>query len=593
MRYVQHNIPAPNKVYDFSILNFVGGLNNRAELIETNQCSSVLNMAFSDDTVMDKRHGSTHFDTLTLEKPIRFLDEYKPYNDDNVLIRATEDEIYFGNMKVAAIQGEVSGTNFSGKYYFVDGEKIRVYGMFAQETSTYEEVKGTPVDTYTMLELVNPDSGYTPLSKEHTQGKVVVDYEKGTLQYQPCAHEMEDVHKNANVLPKHPTYIVAHDGRLYISGSTDDDDNVYISDVQNGYYFPSTTAIQLTPNSDKVVALNVYDDSVVVGRRYDVHVIRGKTNNPELGFPVFELQKMNTHTGMASHKSVSAVHNYLFYLGSDGNVYSIASTTNSARVLSTSIINQTVDLFKTPVGLTRSDLYEACSVFHDDQYYLSIKDVILIYSYRYRAWTMYKGLNARCFYRFDTVLLWGNDKGRIVMPSEDYLDHGVPYEAHWKSGIYDMGTAINYKHFKEFYVVAHTFDKHTSSVRLKFEVDYVDIAQELETEAKISKFGEAKFGDRFISRSINASFPALIGVRGRQLRFTMVNGDNLARTFETLEEMHATTPQHRKRELAYCSEDGKYYLFLKREWVERTDEDLNQPMRIYQVNGEYEMRTKR
>ncbi len=567
-------------------------MNNRSEILQPNQCSDVLNMIFADDTVMEKRRGSTIVDTLRLNGELVFIDEYKPYNDSDVLIRATKTEIYVGNMKVANINGQITGVNFAGKYFFADGEKFYVWGRFPQTSTTYEEVIGTPYSNYLLMEVVNPPQNFTPLGTEHIRGKVKYDYTNRKIWYEPCQNEIEDPYKKSNVLPQNPRYIVVHNGRLFISGSKKNDDNVFISDLNNPYYFPVSLPIQLPPNSDKVVGLHVYDDSVVVGREEDIYVITGMTNRPDMGVPVFRLKKINTHTGFASHYAINVVHNYLFFLGSDGNAYALSGVQGNERVLASSILSKTVDFFRSPISLSKNDIYEASSIFFDDKWYITMKDKIMIYSYRHQAWTMYNNLHARSFYKFNNILIWGNKDGQLCMPSEDYLDQGKPYEAYWTSKNFDMDDATVFKYFREFFLVVHTYDTVKSDILLTFSVDYVDVKSRVLIKNELSVWGRSRFGDRFIIGNINTTFPFIIGRRGRTIRFTIRNCYFPSESVQTRAELEKHSYKG-ERTLVYVHDEGKYYLFEDDVWRPKTTYDLNQGMKIYQVSCDYEYRGKR
>ncbi len=567
-------------------------MNNRSEILQPNQCSDVLNMIFADDTVMEKRRGSTIVDTLRLNGELVFIDEYKPYNDADVLIRATKTEIYVGNMKVANINGQITGVNFAGKYFFADGEKFYVWGRFPQTSTTYEEVIGTPYSNYLLMEVVNPPQNFTPLGTEHIRGKVKYDYTNRKIWYEPCQNEIEDPYKKSNVLPQNPRYIVVHNGRLFISGSKKNDDNVFISDLNNPYYFPVSLPIQLPPNSDKVVGLHVYDDSVVVGREEDIYVITGMTNRPDMGVPVFRLKKINTHTGFASHYAINVAHNYLFFLGSDGNAYALSGVQGNERVLASSILSKTVDFFRSPISLSKNDIYEASSIFFDDKWYITMKDKIMIYSYRHQAWTMYNNLHARSFYKFNNILIWGNKDGQLCMPSEDYLDQGKPYEAYWTSKNFDMDDATVFKYFREFFLVVHTYDTVKSDILLTFSVDYVDVKSRVLIKNELSVWGRSRFGDRFIIGNINTTFPFIIGRRGRTIRFTIRNCYFPSESVQTRAELEKHSYKG-ERTLVYVHDEGKYYLFEDDVWRPKTTYDLNQGMKIYQVSCDYEYRGKR
>lgn len=592
MAYIQQNTPPPNKIYTFSLQNFVGGLNNRNNVLQESECSNVLNMSFSHDDIVEKRRGSTQFDTLTLPDEVTFLDEFKPYVDENILIRATDKEIYMGNTKIRDVSGQVCGVNFNGKYYFVDGTGLYVYGKFPQESSTYSRVYGTPIESYIIMKIGSAPSDYTPLDTSHVEGVTVYDYGSKVLWYEPCENELADTFKQGNVIPDKPRFLVMKGGRLYVSGSDKDNDNVFISDINKPYYFPASLPIQLPPNSDRVVGLAVYDDAVICGRREDVHYITGSTNRTDVGEPVFQLKRLNTHTGFASNKAISNAHNYLFYLGSDGNVYALSNVTQSSTVMSTTLISRTLNIFQKPISVQKDDIYTACSIFFEDQLYLSIKDIILIYNYRTRSWTMYDNLHARSFYNYRNVLIWGDTKGRISMPSEDYLDYGIPYPAYWTSKQFDMDDANAQKQFREFFIVAHTFDDVSSDIRLNFEVDYVEVRTETFIQNQISIWGRAIFGDRFITKNINASVPFVIGRRGRNIRFTFINGYRPSAPVEVLEQLD-TYPNRKNDTFVWVESEKAYYMYENATWHKMEPKDYNQAMRVYQMNGEYEYRGKR
>lgn len=593
MAFIQKTTPPANKIMTFNLRSFTGGLNNFSEQLLDNQASSILNMMFADETVMEKRYGQKYFDEVVLDSEVTFLDEYKPYNDVDKLVRATNSKLYIGGTLVKEIEGKPCGINHQGRYFFVDGKKLYVYGKFAQADSTYVNVIGTPVDEYRVMQVVSPTNGHPRLGTEHTQGVININYDTNAIYYEPCENEFVDTSNGANVLPENPSLLVSHDGRMFVSGSDKDNDNVFITAVNNPYYFPVTMPLRVPPNSDKIVGLHVYDDSVIVGRQHDIYSILGKTNNPQLGFEMFQIRKINSHTGFANHNAVDIVHNYMFFVGNDGVMYSLASSRNDEKVVSTSVLSQTIVLNKTPIDITLDDVKTACSIFYNDEWYISIKDKVLVYSYKHRAWTMFNRLDAKCFYRLGNELIWGRANGRTYQfDREVFLDNDVPYEAHWYSKQFDMSDPNTYKQFREFYVVAHTFKDYLSEVNLVFEIDYSDVKDRLTVSDQISVYGTAKWGDRFITRNINESIPFIIGKRGRNIRFKIYNGHFTHGSVTTFDELHDYLGRM-EGVFVYVTSENKYYLYTKGEWVLQTYEMLNQRMKVYQVNGDYELRGKR
>ena len=140
MAYIQKTTPPPNKVLNFSLKDYAGGLNNASDQLKPNEASSLLNMAFVDESLMEKRKGQDYYDDLVIfdnaEVPapddILFIDEYKPYDGTNELLRSSVLKVYLGTTKIADVLGKISGINYNGKYIFADGTNLYVYGKYNQ-----------------------------------------------------------------------------------------------------------------------------------------------------------------------------------------------------------------------------------------------------------------------------------------------------------------------------------------------------------------------------------------------------------------------------------------------------------------------------
>lgn len=592
MAYIQKVTVPPSRVLNFALRDYSGGLNNRSHLLADNEAFALLNMAFVDDVDMEKRNGSTPYDTNVLTQPIQFIHEFMPYTDPNKVVKCDGTNLYMDNVLLTPVAGNISAINFQGKYFFVDGDKYRVYGKFAQATTTYEHIIGTPNPDYVLMQIVNPPTGFTPLDTTYKQGVRVYDYTNLKVWYEPCANEISDAYKNGNVIPEKPRFIVSFNGRIYLSGLDKANDAVYLTDVGNPYYCPATLGLQVPPDSDKVMGLSVYDDSVVVGREHDVYHISGKTNDPTLGLEVFSLKKLNTHTGFANSQSVVNAHNFLFYLGNDGNAYSMSTVNTDTKTLATTLLTKKLDLFAPPFSFTRADIRTATSYFHQDLWYVSIKQYVFVYSYRLQVWTVYNNLNARSFYDLNDILIWGNDAGKLMKFSDDFFDEGKPYKAYWTSKWFDMGDTSFYKQYREFFITAHTFDNFNSDIRMTFEIDYADVKASSIITNQMSVWGKSVFGDRFINRNINTSLPFVIGQRGRQLRFTFTNGYFITGDVASVDDL-VNVPDKVDGETLYTLNGIDLYLYKDHMWNLLTSKDVNQPMRVYQINGDYEIKGKR
>lgn len=596
MAYYQKT-PPPSRILNFTLNDFSGGLNNRSNQLAGNQASDVLNMQFSDEVLMEKRKGTEYFDAITLTAPITYLDWFRPYTGTNQIVRASDTEVYVDSVKIADTLGKITGANYLGMYYFVDGDKVRVYGTFPQASVGSEiVVTGTPVNSNIVMQLVDPPAGFTPAPAPATRGKWNYNYTTLQTWYEPCNAEVTDTYKGGNVTPLKPKYITVHGDRMFLTGSVNDDDNVYISDIGNAQYFPVFLPIQLPPNSDAVVGIKVFQDSVVIGRSRDMHVIYGNTNRTSISGELFNLKRINTHTGLANSDAMSIVNNYLFFVGSDGNMYAMHTTKTDVELLATQILNTTVDVFKDPIGATLENLHSSHSYFFNDEWHIAINGKVLIYNYRHKAWTMHKmwAIDITYFMESnDRQILFGTTSGRLIKYSDTlYSDLGKSYMGRWASKIFDMGEPSVMKQLREFFIVAQTYTTYNSDITLRLEIDYDDVFSTFGLSNQISIWGKAIWGDRFITRNINASLPITIGRRGRGFRIILENSHEVVDEVATTDELVGYVGA-KEGLLVYCVADGKHYLFTNFAWVLQDEIDLFQPMKVYGVNGDYEFRGKR
>lgn len=493
-----------------------------------------------------------------------------------------------GNLVICMDKGmleedfEVSSTGIRG--YLID-HPIAV--VFLEEPEEIIQLDGFKYDVSdgSLVRL------YVPRPEEFTEGVMQYDEEKGLAWYEPCVQELDDPYKGEAHVPEKPTLIELNKDRIFVSGCEDTPHMVYISDVNNTLYFPVNLPLQVPPNSDKIVGLKYFHSAIIIFRKYDVHVLYGNTNRMDTG-DMFRLKLINTHTGSVNNNSIQIVHNYLFYLGSDGIVYRLHTPQTNTDLLATKVVSKEIDLFKEPIGYELEDLDSASTIFFNNEYWLSIKDKILVYSYDYMAWTLYNNINATSFLELDGELIIGTDDGRTLQFGVGYSDDYLPYVAYWISKRYDFGIPSNYKQFKELYIIAHVYDDYVSNIKLDFEIDYVNVRDTPVVKSRLSLWAVAQWGDRFITRNIAPSLPLPIGRRGRVIRFMFGNGyfvDGIMETFQDILDLE----EYIKDTIYFVKDEKKCYTYNGMRWVEMDEEELYQPLRIYEINGDYEVRSKR
>lgn len=597
MVYIQRHIPSANRIYQMNIDNMTGGLNNRSQQMEDNEALNLLNMSFEDDSLMRKRDGTKYFLQNTSEEPekVVFLDEYKPYEATPLLVQATESAIYLDGVYLSGVEGQISGVNYRGMYMYCDGTGLYSYGHYHQTEDVYNKITGTPIDDYVLVEVKNPGVpgvDYTPLGTEHKRGILRINYTTYTIQYEPCELEVADTYRGANTVPEGATQILVHQDMIFVAGMDIENTEIYMSEVRNPFYFPVKTIEQLPPTSDAIRGMIVYDDSIIVGRQYDIHALTIRMDL-QSAFVDASLRKLNAHTGVASGRAMQNAHNFLFYLGSDGNAYALSGVKYDEKVLVTQPLTKNIDLKKDPIGFELVEFESAIGCFFDDKWYLQIKEKTLVYSYKHRAWTVYSGLHAHAWLNYNFKLIWSDHEGSIrEFDNTTFLDVGAPYKSIWKSKRFYMNSPSLIKYFKEFFFVLRAFENHNSVVDVLFEVDYDSASSKVEVSSQLSVWGKSKWGDLFINRSINESMPVLVSRRGRNINITLSNGYEVVGEVDLIDDLN-DFPGRIEGVVVYCLEDSGYYHYTDREWVKRDSEFFNQQMMVYQINGDYEERRKR
>lgn len=530
-RYMQNlNIPTPDiKSHVLQVFN--GGINNVNEPSST-QAYDLINMSFSDSSLMEKRTGLINTGKVTAMSsslPITLIDEFKPYVGENKLITANNVALYVDNVLLTAVQGQVRGTTFMNKYWFVDGVDIFIY------------------DGTTVKKLKNPPVGFTPAVAPATVG--VWGSNATHLWYEPCKAEMEDAFKGANVIPIAPRYICARKNRLYLAGCKDDVQNVFISDIQNAFYFPVTLPLQYNPNGEKITGLKEFMDQVIVGKSESVWAIYGSTNRLDNPDELFVAKQVATHAGVYCQESMQLMHNYLVFMGNDGVIYKMTTPNTDVRLITTTVLSKTLDISKFPLFIKRdSSMICYGAVYFNDEYWIRINDKVLVYNYQYMSWTIYDSLDAHYFFNLNGMRVIGDGKGRILRQKIyfNYIDETTAPEiveesshafsdytstemkaipAFWKTKRMDMDMPAYYKFFRDIFVVTSTYRTINAYVDMLFEVDYDDFESSFRISNRVAIFGISLFGERFLSKDITQSIPTRIGRRGRYLSITLRNND--------------------------------------------------------------------
>ena len=592
----------------FSVKNFTGGLNNTSvpSRLSDSESPNLMNVRFRKDGLLEKRSGLNRFDfydpSQSIEGVLRDLWVLRPEPGvETLLMHVDEDFIYvrrdgtciFIPWGQDGVYKPVSGVQFMDKFFLVDGANhIRFFKLEDLET----------MDLPRIFFISSPPGGFTPAPKPAIEGVYREEQYNGhrwKCWYEPCQYELEDGYKGTNMQTNGCNMLIVHKDRLYATGNPDDPNMVYISDVLNPYYFPSALPVQLPPDGDKINCMRIFSDKIIFGRDNDVYALSGNTNRET--DEAYQLNKLNTHTGIANNRCADVVHNFMFYVGTDGNCYKLKNTSSSEIVLTTTQLNQKVNFFDKPLYKTIGDIKDCHTGYdpYNGEWWVQLDDLSVIYNYQLMAWTVYSGTENNKLFTFKDKFLLGRPRSEIMYFDDyiyydydyDYPELKLPIACYWTSKDIDFGSPIRIKQIRDTYIVSETFNNIRSDVRVKYDIDYVSIESENRVESEIAMWGKAIWDkSRFISSNISRSLPIMVGRRGKTFKIWIGNGYKFKNYVMELPHQE----ESEVGDLFYC--DGKFYVRIPRDYETRQyyreldEEELYQPMKIHEISGLYEFK---
>ena len=605
------SMPSASTRLSFVLNDFSGGLVNNINdaKMKDNQSPDMLNMMFRIDGLIQKRPGTVFIAESPFKDSLIEAISYEYEANREVIMYLTHDGLYYikGGIphKVWENNGlEIRHAHYMGSLLFTDGFYLYSYNHSDKK----------------IFKIVNPPESFVPASKPAVTGVEREKYIKNIDEvsyyekwYEPCEYELEDGYKGTNFIPPCIDCLKVHKDRVYITGGAFSPNMIWISDILNPYYYPSALPLQTPPDDDVITALHTYNDALIVGRRDSIFAVFGSTNRED-SINQYNMVQINSHTGMANHRSADNVFHMMFFAGSDGNFYKLNPPTVANDTLSTSQLNITLDLTLPPFNMTSDCTKEACTVFDsiNGLWYVQIADITLVYNYQLRAWTRYDKIDALNFLKINGVVHFSRNIGHIYRFADkegnqkyydDYydVDSGcviqLPVTAYWTSRNMDLGTPARVKQFRDTYVISEAFEDYITTVNVKYEVDYIDISNSYVIENEISKWDRAKFDiNKFVSRNIDRSLPLMINRRGRTIKVYYGCGHQYWGSIEEFPPP-GLIPEH---QLVYVRSRGKLYLRVPRRdgfktkeeryFMEFPKEELNQALLVHNIMGIYELK---
>ena len=218
--------------------------------------------------------------------------------------------------------------------------------------------------------------------------------------YEPCENQLNDEFAGTQYIPDQPDTLIIHKDRVFIAGDSEQPHGIYMSALASisPIYFPVGASLSAKPDGQKIVDFVVFDNALVVGRHTDIFVIYGSSEYQDISSDPFYIRQMDSSTGFMSANCGALLNNFFFYLGYDGRFYKLNTPTTFVEYLMTRPLTDVVDLYSSPLNLTKEDMSDISTIAYNNECIFNIRDKTLVYSYRNQAFTYYEGWNGRSLY---------------------------------------------------------------------------------------------------------------------------------------------------------------------------------------------------
>lgn len=243
-----------------------------------------------------------------------------------------------------------------------------------------------------------------------------------------------------------------HWDRVLLYGDVKNPFLMYISDLKNPRYIPTTNVLSFdTGKLEPVNSVIRFQDYLVVMTTTTIQTLIGKDPSSYGRFLIHD------SVGCIAPYSAAVVGNQIIFLSYSGIT---ALRPNPYRIEAMSVKRMDVQIHSEITSrLTQTN---ACSVFHDNQYWLCYPDDRVIYRFYHElnVWVRDKSdrLDIIQMTSYGNALYDLTSDGKILVNSEEvWSDDGFIYDMIVDAKLYDLGYAFNYKKLRRLYVLARHF----------------------------------------------------------------------------------------------------------------------------------------
>jgi hypothetical protein len=339
-------------------------------------------------------------------------------------------------------------------------------------TGNVDDITNTAVDVscrYLMIiveqSTQTPSTGNTKIVELQVWGPPSVDSKQSTFTLSNYAVNSTD--STADIPTdgiRQCNKIVLHWDRLILYGDPLHPYQIYVSDLTNPYYWPTTNTIMFnTGKLEAITSITRFQDLLLIFTKTTIQTLTGKSPDDYARYQIHD------GLGAVAGWSVKVVGNNVMFLSHEG-VMLLKPNPYRLESMNVSRADRQV---KSEMP-TDSD---ACAIVTQGQYWLCFPQKRIIYRFYYERGVWVKDVNPDSLH-FRQFLLYGEDIYNLTLDAKllrhdpnVYTDDDYMYSIIVESKHLDFSSSFNQKKLKRLYVLARHYKDHNIDLYVTVKAD--------------------------------------------------------------------------------------------------------------------------
>lgn len=487
-------------------IDFRGGINDTSspDNMQDNELVEGENIELSTRGGFTYRPGTMNINSASYEGNVTQLIEF-PLEDGAIRKLSIINKVLYdttdGTKKqlTTLARDKVGFFIFRNRFYFVDGEKYRVYGDFDYYTNsgtitikTGDIVKNEPISTGASpgiegkfyraksdLGSVNlSTASYGDTSKwEDVSLGSIPDAVRDVKAKTDTTNDLKPIMKCTNFVLHPDSY------RVFAFGNPKDQSSIYYSEPGEPNFFKELNKIVPTMGDGPVKALTLLSKSVLVGFKYSWWEYKGIDPTVDATW-----NPLPVPNGVVSSDTIALTPTSITYLSTDGIYTMHMGILNQDIVMisSNELVRSITDAKVEKIIASIKNPEKTCAIFRDNKYFLAFNDKenvstnnkILVYDWKLNSFVIYTGLEVNCMLKqLDHSMLLGSRNFTLKMNESYYNDvdsNGNLKPIHLKVSTkrFSFGSPINQKLIHRFFLTSSQDVDIGNTLNVRLKIDY-------------------------------------------------------------------------------------------------------------------------